>query len=42
MATMVAVYLAMKHSITPEIEMQAKARLEKWFPQYNESEIDIQ
>ena len=42
LAALVAVYVAMKHSITPEIELQAQSRLEKWFPQYCQTDIDIQ
>lgn len=42
LAALVAVYVAMRHSITPEIEMQARARLQKWFPQFTESDLDIQ
>lgn len=42
LAALVAVYVAMKHSITPEIELQAKSRLEKWFPEYCQTDIDIQ
>ena len=42
LAALVAVYVAMKHSITPEIELQAQSRLEKWFPQYCQADIDIQ
>ena len=42
LAALIAVYVAMKRSITPEIELQAKSRLEKWFPQYVEADIDIQ
>ena len=41
LAALIAVYVAMKHSITPEIELQAQTRLEKWFPQYSQSDIDI-
>ena len=42
LAALVAVYVAMKRSITPAIEAQAKAKLAKWFPDYKEEDIDIQ
>ncbi|MDO5442328.1 MAG: YkvA family protein [Bacteroidia bacterium] len=42
LAALVAVYVAMKRSITPAIEAQAKEKLSKWFPNYTEEDIDIQ
>lgn len=42
LAALVAVYVAMKRSITPAIEAQAKVKLAKWFPDYKEEDIDIQ
>ena len=42
LAALIAVYVAMKRSITPEIEFQAKDRLQRWFPSYTEEDIDIQ
>ena len=42
LAALIAVYVAMKRSITPEIEFQAKERLQRWFPSYTEEDIDIQ
>lgn len=42
LAALIAVYAAMKRSITPAIEMQARERLAKWFPDYTEEDIDIQ
>ena len=42
LAALIAVYVAMKRSITPEIELQAKDRLRRWFPSYTEDDIDIQ
>ena len=42
LAALVAVYMAMSSSVTPAIEAQARERLEKWFPDYTEKDIDIQ
>lgn len=42
LAALVAVYVAMRRSITPAIEDQAKERLTKWFPDYEPQDIDIE
>lgn len=41
LAALVALYIAIRRSITPEIEAQAKAKLEKWFPGYSEDDLEI-
>lgn len=42
LAALVAVYVAMRRSITPAIEGQARERLTKWFPDYEPQDIDIE
>ena len=42
LAALVAVYVAMKRNVTPEMEAMAREKLAKWFPSYTEEDIDIQ